>query len=530
MREPEQTNAKTSQDTCEDNVRAFLENLTGPSRGRVFWLTNNALFASVGEGRTLSLRPKDDMPPHGDDVATFQWMDDGYRLHALAGHNVWVNGQLISTTALRHGDMIEFGELGPMSRFRVCNHAFPARHTVEDILSDAYAYTRSSRRPLSGRLIRVFQDSGRRLAVQTTILFRITVAGALLLICAFVLLLFQNDRKLANLLEQEANKIEAVAVILAQTREDALTPADLAALKDAFENQAVSTEQRLGTLEQRAGAPTRVITTSTKSIAFIQGAYGLRHVESGKLLRHVLGPNGEKLQTPFGQPWIEPDATGDPAEFQFTGTGFLLQNAALLVTNRHVALPWTTDEREKALQAAGLEPEMLKLLVYLPDQTDPITAELDQVSKTADLALLSVDPVRVQGLGIPLAENPPQAGEEVYLLGFPTGLKALIAQAGPDFLDTLQDEGGVGFWSIADQLSRQNKIRPLASRGIVAQINPRAVVYDAETTTGGSGGPVLNRRGEVVAINAAILRDFGGSNIGVPVSHLKALLGEAESQ
>jgi S1-C subfamily serine protease len=60
----------------------------------------------------------------------------------------------------------------------------------------------------------------------------------------------------------------------------------------------------------------------------------------------------------------------------------------------------------------------------------------------------------------------------------------------------------------------------------VAQINPAAVIYDAETTVAGSGGPALNREGRVVAVNAAILPEFGGSNIGVPTAHLDALLEE----
>lgn len=249
-----------------------------------------------------------------------------------------------------------------------------------------------------------------------------------------------------------------------------------------------------------------------------------------KLLRHVLGPNGEKLKTPFGQPWIEPDGTGEPAEFQFTGTGFLIEGVSLMATNRHVALPWTSGGREKALNDAGLTPEMLRLLAYLPDQAEPIDVRLDRFSETADLATLAVDPSKVQGLGMPLADDAPQAGEELYLLGYPTGLKALIAQAGADFLETLEKDGPLNFWSIASRLSAQSKIQPLASRGIVARSSAGAIVYDAETTTGGSGGPALNRRGEVVAINAAILPEFGGSNIGVPVTHLKALLGEVESQ
>jgi serine protease Do len=67
-------------------------------------------------------------------------------------------------------------------------------------------------------------------------------------------------------------------------------------------------------------------------------------------------------------------------------------------------------------------------------------------------------------------------------------------------------------------------IARLATAGVVGQITGGAVVYDAETTHGGSGGPVLSLDGRVVAINTAILPEFGGSNLGVPASEAFGLL------
>ena len=67
-------------------------------------------------------------------------------------------------------------------------------------------------------------------------------------------------------------------------------------------------------------------------------------------------------------------------------------------------------------------------------------------------------------------------------------------------------------------------IHPLASRGIVGQVTADVIAYDAETTRGGSGGPVLNAKGELVAVNYAIIPDFNGSNLGVPVTHVAHLL------
>jgi S1-C subfamily serine protease len=83
------------------------------------------------------------------------------------------------------------------------------------------------------------------------------------------------------------------------------------------------------------------------------------------------------------------------------------------------------------------------------------------------------------------------------------------------------------FWRVAQRLARTDRISPLASRGIVGQSSRDAVVYDAETTMGGSGGPVLSLKGEVLAVNAAILPEFGGSNLGVPARRAVELLRRA---
>jgi Trypsin-like serine proteases, typically periplasmic, contain C-terminal PDZ domain len=50
------------------------------------------------------------------------------------------------------------------------------------------------------------------------------------------------------------------------------------------------------------------------------------------------------------------------------------------------------------------------------------------------------------------------------------------------------------------------------------------IVYDAATTSGGSGGPLFNREGKVIGINFAVLRGFGGSNLAVPSRYAKDLL------
>ena len=70
-------------------------------------------------------------------------------------------------------------------------------------------------------------------------------------------------------------------------------------------------------------------------------------------------------------------------------------------------------------------------------------------------------------------------------------------------------------------------LTPLATLGIVGQLTEGTIVYDAVTMSGGSGGPVINLDGEVVAVNAAIIPGFTGSNLGVPASEAARLLDAA---
>ena len=102
----------------------------------------------------------------------------------------------------------------------------------------------------------------------------------------------------------------------------------------------------------------------------------------------------------------------------------------------------------------------------------------------------------------------------------------MLAQTGDEFLAELENDDNLDFWTVAERLAKSKFIQPLASRGIVGQLTAATIVYDAETTHGGSGGPVLDINGDVVAINTAIIPEYGGSNFGIPVEYARRLLAE----
>ena len=103
----------------------------------------------------------------------------------------------------------------------------------------------------------------------------------------------------------------------------------------------------------------------------------------------------------------------------------------------------------------------------------------------------------------------------------------MLAQTGESFIEELQKTEDTEFWSVAARLAKDGHIAPLASGGIVGRSTPTTIVYDAETTHGGSGGPVLDTNGSVVAVNTAIMSEYGGANLGIPAAKVRVLLEEA---
>jgi S1-C subfamily serine protease len=477
----------------------------------------------AADNRLLLTAPGADAPEGAVPAAGIVCTPAGFGIEAAPGADLWVNGRPVRAVTLIHGDMIEFGEHGPLSRVRLYDDAHRPRPAIGDIFGDTLSYMRSSRRPLGRRVPRAAAVTLRRLAVDTTWLFRGGVVVALVLLAVAVAWQQRAAQQLRAELESGGAEVEAIAAALAEARGEAIRAADLRALSDQLQARIEVTAERLETLEARSGASARVIAAAAPSVAFIQGAYGLRDRASGAMLRHVLGPDGVPLMAPNGQPLLALAGNGPVAEVQFNGTGFLLRDERVVITNRHVARPW---EKSPGLRRdpEALEPVMIRFIAYFPGHPAPVDLSEAAVDDDADLAALypGADPGVA---GLVLAGAAPLAGEEVIVIGYPTGLMALLARSGPGFVDGLRASGETGFWEVAQRLADAGLITPLSSGGIVGNAGAQAVVYDAETTHGGSGGPVLNPRGQVVAVNAAIMPEFGGSNLGVPALRIAPLLG-----
>ena len=113
--------------------------------------------------------------------------------------------------------------------------------------------------------------------------------------------------------------------------------------------------------------------------------------------------------------------------------------------------------------------------------------------------------------------------ERVVLFGYPTGLNAMLARAEPELVSEVVS-AATNTKELIAELAKRRAISPIITQGALNEVRERRLVYDAETTSGGSGGPVFGPDGSVVGVNFAVTRDFDGSNFGVPIRFARALL------
>jgi S1-C subfamily serine protease len=345
--------------------------------------------------------------------------------------------------------------------------------------------------------------------------------------------LWASDMRLQRLLEREQARVEGLADLVEDAGQGRISLADFEAARAEMEDVLTQTEARVSSLEEAAGARERVIAEAGRSVLFIQGSYGFVDPSSGRPLRYFYGQGDRPLRLPDGRSTVTTGGEGPLVQIFYTGTAFIVDETGLLVTNRHVAYPWDFESNARFTLQAGFVAERRGFVGFLPGVDHAIELEPVAASDSADVALLRIKvPAQPKPdrppLQLPpplvLAEHAPHLGDEVVVMGYPAGVDALLARADPMFAEGLLSRGPVTFWEVGQALAVGGYIDPLHTQGIVGQVTDAMVVYDAETTSGGSGGPVMALDGTVVAVNTAVLSQFSGSNLGVPAREVRALL------
>ena len=164
------------------------------------------------------------------------------------------------------------------------------------------------------------------------------------------------------------------------------------------------------------------------------------------------------------------------------GTAFIYDKAGYLLTNHHVI--------EKATD----------ILVSFRDGRE-VKAKVVGADARVDVAVLKVDAKDLPAL--PLGDSDePHVGDWVVAIGNPFGLSHTVS---------------------AGILSARGRTRDDV-KGLDQDGYFDFLQTDASINPGNSGGPLLNLKGEVVGINAAIRKDANGIGFAIPINMVKDIL------
>lgn len=436
-----------------------------------------------------------------------------------------LNDLPVEEAILADRDILRLGPKGPKLRFRMRPAEYAACKLTREMLDDARAVAAEAqgegRGPLGSFVGQLAYDL-RRHASRAT---QVVVVGLLVLILSVVtgaiysgyktrkaferhMTVMSEEldvarRKQADLeqriTQERAKMMEALAA--RQAENDHL----VALLEDQHRRGASPEEVRaltskLKALEREMTSAEELIKRYGRSVCFLYIAYG--YVQKG-----------------------EPGAVPSTL-MEYMGTGFLVDDRGHIVTNRHITEPWSLDPSFPGLAKTGIETKLVSLLAYFPGRREPYTVSLVRLSDVADVALGRLSPVP-QGIPpIPIKAPGPKGkvGEAVVLLGYPAGVEGVLAKMEDETATVLVKKHRGDLRGLMQDIADRGAVRPLATQGHIGDIVANRIVYDAQTTGGGSGSPVFNSRGEVIAVNAATMTRFGGASFGVPIGVAMDLL------
>ena len=294
----------------------------------------------------------------------------------------------------------------------------------------------------------------------------------------------------------------------------------------SLKKQLQETQNRLNRLENEGRVAETIVHTYGPSVCLLHVVVAFRDKDSGQVIRVSTDATGKPLVDDKGMVSLETEGTGPPLQLDVFGTGFLIAPDGRIITNHHVAEPWWGDEELKKLLEKGAIAFASSYTAYFPTSSQGIPARVERISTQADLATLKLQTPAPPHTAILELDDRPEAsvtGDPVVLIGYPTGIEGILARAGSDVTQKLA-ENAHGVTEIVSQMASQHLIRPTTTQGHIGDVLKDKIVYDAATTSGGSGGPLFNRNGKVVGVNFAILSDFGGSNLAVPVRYADELV------
>lgn len=447
----------------------------------------------------------------------------------------WESSELLARVRAQLREKRAYDELRQQTRIaaegqEIANTAFQALAVTEKMTHDATVLDRTL-----------------KIGVASLICVAVVIAGIFLLYSRRA---DKETKRAYSVIAQLEHGVESQQALIAETRKMRadLQQTDAAAQKQQLQQQTADLQQkissgeasdvsdlrkqleettaRLKQLANESDAAEAVIRAYAPSVCLLHVSVAFDDKSSGRRLHYAgINSDGEPQKDSNGNTLYTLDGGTPEVRADFFGTGFLVGEGKIL-TNHHVAQPWwKNDDLSDALKQ-GLDPVIATMTAYFPDAPAGIPVGISQISDDADLSLLHPD---LPGLNLPelkidARREAAVSGQPVISLGYATGVDAILARAGDDTVKDILKETGGDPTKISDELLRRKLIRPLATQGHIGDVLADEIVYDAQTTSGGSGGPLINQDGRVIGVTFAVVKDFGGSNFGVPIRFAQPLL------
>lgn len=297
-----------------------------------------------------------------------------------------------------------------------------------------------------------------------------------------------------------------------------------------LDNRLKQTDSRIGKLESESRIAQEIVRDYSNSVCLIYAIVGFRDKTSGaRLMFAGIDANGNPVTDEKGNLVITTEGGSRPVYLHVFGSGFLIDGAGHILTNHHVLEPWWHNAAALPVPSETFEPSIVSMWAYFPGSETPLPLRVQGLSEDFDLGLASVDLPENHPRPVTIDQQGAISGSPVILIGYPTGVEGILARIDEATLKRIAQAAGNNTEGLVQELARRKLIRPLVTQGHLGVVGPDRLVYDAQTTSGGSGGPVFNGSGKVIGVNFAILSGFSGSNFAVPIARAARILETSKS-
>lgn len=285
------------------------------------------------------------------------------------------------------------------------------------------------------------------------------------------------------------------------------------------------TDSRIGKLETESRIAQEIVRNYSDSVCLIYAIVGFHDRKSGARLKFAgIDANGNPLADEKGNVIVTTEGGTRPVYLHVFGSGFLIDGAGHILTNHHVLQPWWHNAQAIPVPSDAFAPAIVSMWAFFPGEETPLPLRVEHLSEDFDLGLASADLPPGHPRPVEIDQQAAISGSPVVLIGYPTGVEGILARIDEPTLERIAQTVGSDTEGLVQELGRRKLIRPLVTQGHLGVVGPDRLVYDAQTTSGGSGGPVFDASGKVIGVNFAILSGFSGSNFAVPISRAAGMI------